>query len=243
MATFAIIQWSAVITRSNIVRYMYYINDYRNWGRISIKCWTHKRHAIPRPHGRAMPVSFVNICEKIYRIITTPHCMWSSLDLILAHSVLTLPNHCVCELFHYSLQQKKVAMFTVLPPTQLERMPFHSLNMSDYKHNFTLTEFNRLEWCLAKQYIVRKIFLTSIRWYIINYKKSIIASFTSRFWHKVTIYMITENYRWTLYQPQYFADGILSQVIHFRLTDSSCTVVSERVWLSDNFDDPLWWCK
>ena len=40
-------------------------------------------------------VSFVNICKKIYRIITAPRCMWSSLDLILAHGVLTLPNHCV----------------------------------------------------------------------------------------------------------------------------------------------------
>ena len=67
---------------------------------------------------------FVNICEKIYRIITAPRCMWSSLDLILAHGVLTLPNHCECELFHYSLQHK-VTMFTVLPPTQLQRMPFH----------------------------------------------------------------------------------------------------------------------
>ena len=115
--------------------------------------------------------------------------------------------------------------------------------MSDCKHNFTLTEFNRLEWCLAKRYIVRNTILSSIRWDIIDYKKSIIASFTNRFWHKETIYIITENYRWTLYQPQYFADGILSQVIHFRLSDSSCTVVWERVWLSDNFDDPLWWCK
>ena len=35
-----IIQLSAVITWSNIVRY--YINNYRNWGRISIRCWVHK---------------------------------------------------------------------------------------------------------------------------------------------------------------------------------------------------------
>ena len=36
------IQSSAVITRSNIVRY--YTKDYRNCGRISIRCWIHKRH-------------------------------------------------------------------------------------------------------------------------------------------------------------------------------------------------------
>ena len=44
-----------IITAHNctyIVRY--YINDYRNWGRISIRCWIHKRHPIPHPNGRAM---------------------------------------------------------------------------------------------------------------------------------------------------------------------------------------------
>ena len=46
------LQSSAVITRSNVVRY--YINNYRNRGRISIRCWIHKRHSIPRPNGRAM---------------------------------------------------------------------------------------------------------------------------------------------------------------------------------------------
>ena len=46
------IQSSAVITRSNIVRY--YMNDYRNGGRISIRCWIHKRHPIPRPNGWAI---------------------------------------------------------------------------------------------------------------------------------------------------------------------------------------------
>ena len=141
---FAIVQWSAVITWSNIVRY-YNINNNRNWGRISIRCWTHKRHPYLVLTGELWS-SFMNIREKIYRVITAPHCMWSPLYLILAHSVLTLPNHCECELFHYSLQQK-VAMFTVLPPTQLERMPFYLLNISNCKHNFTLTESNRLEWC------------------------------------------------------------------------------------------------
>ena len=71
------VQLSAVITRSNIVRY--YINNYRNWGRISIRCWIHKSRPIPRPNGRAMGVSFVNICEKIDRVITTPHCILENL--------------------------------------------------------------------------------------------------------------------------------------------------------------------
>ena len=50
------VQSSAVITRSNIVRY--YINNHRGWGRISIRCWIHKRHPIPRPKWRAMGVVF-----------------------------------------------------------------------------------------------------------------------------------------------------------------------------------------
>ena len=46
------VQSSAVITRSNIVRYC--INNHRNWGRISIRCWIHNRHPIARPGRRAM---------------------------------------------------------------------------------------------------------------------------------------------------------------------------------------------
>ena len=42
------VQCSAVIKQSNIVRYC--INNYRNWGRISTRCWIH----IPCPNGRAM---------------------------------------------------------------------------------------------------------------------------------------------------------------------------------------------
>ena len=62
------IQASAIITRSNIVRY--YINDYRNWGRISIRCWIHERCPIPCPNRWAMGC----FCEKIDRIIMAPHC-------------------------------------------------------------------------------------------------------------------------------------------------------------------------
>ena len=37
---------SAVKTRCNIVKY--YIDSYRNWCRISIRCWIHKRHPYHR---------------------------------------------------------------------------------------------------------------------------------------------------------------------------------------------------
>ena len=46
------VQSSAVITRSNIVRYC--INDCRNSGRISLRWWIPKKHPILRPNGRAM---------------------------------------------------------------------------------------------------------------------------------------------------------------------------------------------
>ena len=46
------IHWSAVITRSDIVRY--YMNNYKKCVRMSTRLWIHKRHPIPRPSGRAM---------------------------------------------------------------------------------------------------------------------------------------------------------------------------------------------
>ena len=49
---FCQMQSSAIIMRSNIVRY--YINNYRNWGRISTRCWIHIWNPIPRPLGRGM---------------------------------------------------------------------------------------------------------------------------------------------------------------------------------------------
>ena len=32
----------------------YYIDNCQNWGRISVRCWIHKRHPIARPNGRSM---------------------------------------------------------------------------------------------------------------------------------------------------------------------------------------------
>ena len=65
------VQSSAVITRSNIVRY--YINNYRNWDRISIRCWIHKRHPIVRPNGRAMECLLWIFVKEYDRVITAPH--------------------------------------------------------------------------------------------------------------------------------------------------------------------------
>ena len=46
------IQLSVVIMHSSIVRY--YMNNYRNGGRMSIRCWIHERHLIPRHNGWCM---------------------------------------------------------------------------------------------------------------------------------------------------------------------------------------------
>ena len=43
---------STDITRSNISTYCIY--HHRNWGRTSVRCWTNRRHRIPRSNGRAM---------------------------------------------------------------------------------------------------------------------------------------------------------------------------------------------
>ena len=47
-----LLQSSAVITWSNIAWYC--THHCRSWGKISIGGWTHQRHPIPRPDGRAM---------------------------------------------------------------------------------------------------------------------------------------------------------------------------------------------
>ena len=46
------LQSSAALTRSNIARY--YKNSCRNCGRISIRCWIHKRHPTSHPNRWAM---------------------------------------------------------------------------------------------------------------------------------------------------------------------------------------------
>ena len=66
------IQSIAFIMRSNIV--IYYINNYRNRGRISIRCWIHKWLPITRPNRRTM----VYYCEYLWENwprLTAPHCI------------------------------------------------------------------------------------------------------------------------------------------------------------------------
>ena len=53
------LQSSAIITWCNIVRY--YMNDYKNWGRISIRCCIHKRR-LPTLTGKLWAV----FCEYLW---------------------------------------------------------------------------------------------------------------------------------------------------------------------------------
>ena len=59
-------QSRAIIKWSNIVRY--YIYNNRDWGTISIRCWIHKRHSIPRPNGRAMGSLLWRFVKKLKEI-------------------------------------------------------------------------------------------------------------------------------------------------------------------------------
>ena len=54
---------SFVITRSNSV--IYYITNYRNSDRISIRYWFQKRHPISRPNGRAMTYILRKFMRKV----------------------------------------------------------------------------------------------------------------------------------------------------------------------------------
>ena len=59
-----VIQSSAVMTRCNIVRY--YINDYRDWCRKSVRCWIHNRHPKLRPNRWAVGC----FCEYLWQNLT-----------------------------------------------------------------------------------------------------------------------------------------------------------------------------
>ena len=52
---FVFVPLSHSLVPFNAVQYRRYcINNCRNWGRISIRCWIHKRYPIPCPNGWAM---------------------------------------------------------------------------------------------------------------------------------------------------------------------------------------------
>ena len=64
---------STVITLYSIT--WYYTQHCRNRDWISIRCWIHKTHPIPRPDGRTMGCLSWIFLAKIYHIITAPHCI------------------------------------------------------------------------------------------------------------------------------------------------------------------------
>ena len=72
------IQPSAVITRPNMVRYC--INNCRNWGRISNRCWTHKDTPYIAVTGALWGV-FCELCVTNDHVITAPHHTFKKSDL------------------------------------------------------------------------------------------------------------------------------------------------------------------
>ena len=81
-----IIQLNAFITQSRIVRY--YINDYRNWGRISIRCCIYIRHPIPRPNGRAMVCLLWIFMRKLTTLLW--HCIMIQIEWAFHFAVLKI---------------------------------------------------------------------------------------------------------------------------------------------------------
>ena len=95
----SLLQSSAVITRSNVVRY--YIRDYRNWGRISPRYRIHKRYTVyPKKYAHGFVVlcfvvvtqSFIMNSHEVFihihqgcfagtgAIVRLPQCQWSKPD-------------------------------------------------------------------------------------------------------------------------------------------------------------------
>ena len=97
------IQSSAVITRTNIE--IYHTNNYRNWGRISMKFWIHRGLPYLALPGE-LRVYFVTICEKIDRVITAQYC-------------ITTTQHTLCDFYaiycYYSKPQLHICRCLCVP--------------------------------------------------------------------------------------------------------------------------------
>ena len=69
---------TTVECRYNAVQFVrYIIINYRKLGRISISCWIHKRHTIPRP-------KLWGVCD---RVIKAPHCILIKGSVVVAQPV------------------------------------------------------------------------------------------------------------------------------------------------------------
>ena len=95
---YLIVQSSAIITRSNIVRYC--IDNCRNWGRTITRYWIHKRHSIPHPNGRAMGCLLLIFFQNWPRYNCTVVCM--ILCLVCYVIRLIFLSHCICSQSHGS---------------------------------------------------------------------------------------------------------------------------------------------
>ena len=74
-----VIQSSAVITRSNLVRYC--INYCRNWGENINEMLDPRKTSRTSPWHASYGMSFVDIFEKIDRVVTAPHCIFRVITL------------------------------------------------------------------------------------------------------------------------------------------------------------------
>ena len=73
-----VIQLGAVITRSNITNIKrYFKKHFSDWGITYIRTWTHKRHLISRPKGRAMECLLWRFSRKLTALQRHGTVLWT----------------------------------------------------------------------------------------------------------------------------------------------------------------------
>ena len=66
--------YNTVRCRYNVVQYFMILHTILQSQQQNIRLWTHKKHPIPRPHGRDMGCLLAEFLEKIDCVITASHC-------------------------------------------------------------------------------------------------------------------------------------------------------------------------
>ena len=123
---------STVTTRSNVIRY--HINNYRNWSRISIRWWFHKRPPY-LPLTGSYGVSFVNTWPRY----NGPHCTIKLLKLQLTYISIDNESHkCTAQYEDYLFQRWGFSLFcyTVIRVTIIRE---NNLQVRRISHCFRFT--------------------------------------------------------------------------------------------------------
>ena len=142
------VQWNAVITRSDIVRY--YMINYKKCVRMSTRPWIHKRHPIPRPSGRAMGCPLRIFWENGPRYNGTALYIFSWLTRVCA---VTTPSHYQnqwCTIVNWTLGKKSSMKIELI---FIQQNAFESIvcKMSAilFRHSFAVRTISCIKWSLC----------------------------------------------------------------------------------------------